>query len=129
MTADASGAGGAGASYRDLFDAHDHNLGGGATRPGHQADHAAHDAEVGAPASDCAYCPFCRAIGVARATHPEAMDHLATAARELMTAAALFLERAGRAPEAETSGAPAEPGARAEPGAGPPSRFRRIDIG
>ena len=45
---------------------------------------------------DCAYCPICTAIAAVRSTNPEVLDHLASAARELMIAAGMFLEDAGR---------------------------------
>ena len=42
--------------------------------------------------SDCAYCPICTAIGIARKTKPELVEHLGLAARELILAAGLVLE-------------------------------------
>ena len=60
-----------GARYSDLFEnAHDHST------------------------SDCAYCPICATIAAVRNTKPEVLEHLATAARELVLAAGLFLEQA-----------------------------------
>jgi hypothetical protein len=53
--------------------------------------------------SDCAYCPFCSAIGVLRTTHPEVLDHLAVAARELMAAASVLLAEAERVVETTRS--------------------------
>jgi len=47
--------------------------------------------------SDCAYCPICAAIGAVRKTRPEVLDHLATAARELILAAGILLEEMGEA--------------------------------
>lgn len=68
------------ARYSDLFAAADH-------------EHA----------PNCAYCPICATIGVLRTTHPEVLEHLATAARELILAAGLMLDGAesfvGPAPE------------------------------
>jgi hypothetical protein len=45
-------------------------------------------------ASDCAYCPICATIAVVRNTKPEVLDHLASAARELIAAVGLLLEEA-----------------------------------
>ena len=45
-------------------------------------------------ASDCAYCPFCATVNVVRKTHPEVLEHLAAAARELITAAGILVEEA-----------------------------------
>jgi hypothetical protein len=45
-------------------------------------------------ASDCAYCPICATIAVVRNTKPEVLDHLASAARELIAAVGLMLEEA-----------------------------------
>ena len=67
MTEDARGA-----RYSDLFEnAHNHST------------------------SDCAYCPICATIAAVRKTNPEVLEHLAAAARELVLAAGLFLEKAG----------------------------------
>jgi hypothetical protein len=44
--------------------------------------------------SDCAYCPICATIAVVRNTKPEVLDHLASAARELIAAVGLMLEEA-----------------------------------
>ena len=58
------------ARYRDLFEeSHDHP-------------------------SNCSYCPICSTIGVVRKTRPEILDHLAAAARELITAAGILLDEA-----------------------------------
>lgn len=57
--------------------------------------------------SDCAYCPFCATVNVVRKTHPEVLEHLAAAARELITAAGIMIEEAAKtvapppAPDAE----------------------------
>ncbi|HWC13531.1 MAG TPA: hypothetical protein VG929_02925 [Actinomycetota bacterium] len=52
---------------------------------------------------DCAYCPVCATIRVARKTKPEVVEHIANAARELMLAAGIFLDGLGDAlgPEPE----------------------------
>ncbi len=84
------------ARYSDLFGAHD--------------DHT----------PDCAYCPICTAIAAVRSTNPEVLDHLASAARELMIAAGMFLEEAGH-----LVGKP-QPSESDESGAG---KVRRIDVG
>ena len=74
--------------------------------------------------SDCAYCPICATIAVVRQTKPEVLDHLAAAARELIVAAGILLEEAGK-----VVGAPdVESGAERDPGAGT-GKVRRIDIG
>lgn len=69
-----------------------------------------------AHAPDCAYCPICSAIGIVRRGNPEVLDHLATAARELLVAAGLLLEKAG-----EAIAAP-------EPAPAPERKLRRIDL-
>ena len=46
---------------------------------------------------DCAYCPICSAISIVRRANPEVLDHLTIAARELLLAAGLLLEKAGEA--------------------------------
>ena len=77
-------------------------------------------------ASDCAYCPICATISVVRNTRPEVLEHVASAAKELILAFGLMLEEAGQVAAA------AEAAARAsttrEPGSGD-SKVRRIDIG
>jgi hypothetical protein len=47
--------------------------------------------------SDCQYCPFCATVNVVRKTHPEVLEHLAAAARELITAAGILVEEAAKA--------------------------------
>lgn len=47
--------------------------------------------------SDCQYCPFCATVNVVRKTHPEVLEHLAAAARELITAAGIMIEEAANA--------------------------------
>jgi hypothetical protein len=83
------------ARYSDLFAEHEH-------------------------ASDCAYCPICATIAVVRNTKPEVLDHLASAARELIAAVGLLLE------EAESVIGTAE-AMRAEEQK--KARVRKIDIG
>lgn len=46
--------------------------------------------------SDCQYCPFCATVNVVRKTHPEVLEHLAAAARELIAAAGILVEEAAR---------------------------------
>ena len=85
------------ARYSDLFDSHD------------------------AHASDCAYCPICATIAVVRNTKPEVLEHLASAAREMILAAGLLLEEAGEAIGSHEQGGPGRKDKRAS--------VRRIDIG
>lgn len=70
--------------------------------------------------SDCAYCPFCATVAVVRKTHPEVLEHLAVAARELITAAGILIEEAAHAvappPQQAPEASPQEP-----------SNVRRID--
>ncbi len=73
-------------------------------------------------ASNCAYCPICATIGVLRNTKPEVLDHLAAAARELITVAGILLEEA-----TEVIGA-AEAAKEAKPAAADESKVRRINI-
>jgi hypothetical protein len=70
--------------------------------------------------SDCAYCPFCATVAVVRKTHPEVLEHLAAAARELITAAGILIEEA-----ASVVAPPPAPSQTAEPAE--PSNVRRID--
>ena len=70
--------------------------------------------------SDCAYCPFCATVAVVRKTHPEVLEHLAAAARELITAAGILIEEA-----ASVVAPPPAPPQTAEPPE--PSNVRRID--
>ncbi|MDQ5816451.1 MAG: hypothetical protein M3516_09195 [Actinomycetota bacterium] len=69
--------------------------------------------------SDCSLCPICATISVLRQTKPEVVEHLATAARELLAAAAILIA------EAESVVGAAE-----EPTAPGPdsSTVRRIDV-
>lgn len=76
-------------------------------------------------ASDCAYCPICATISVVRSTRPEVLEHVASAAKELIVAFGLMLEEAGHvaaaAEAAARTSAPREPSE--------DSKIRRIDIG
>lgn len=73
--------------------------------------------------SDCAYCPICATIAVVRNTKPEVLDHMASAARELILAFGLLLEEAS-----EVIGSAETKPDRSSEGA-PEGRVRRIDIG
>lgn len=46
----------------------------------------------GSEGTDCTYCPICTAIGVVRKSRPELVEHLGSAAREVLLAAGLLLE-------------------------------------
>ena len=74
-------------------------------------------------AAECAYCPICATIAVVRKSNPEVLEHLAGAARELLSAAAKLLEEAenvvGAPDKAEASGSPGAESA----------KVRRIDVG
>lgn len=72
--------------------------------------------------SDCAYCPFCATVSVVRKTHPEVLEHLAAAARELITAAGILIEEA-----AKTVAPPPAPEAQEEDA--PPAEVRWIETG
>lgn len=72
--------------------------------------------------SDCAYCPICTTISVVRNTKPELLDHLASAARELVVAAGILLEEAG-----EIIGTDTKP--RSKPRVVDDPKVTRIDIG
>jgi hypothetical protein len=71
---------------------------------------------------DCAYCPICATIAVVRKTKPEVLEHLAVAARELISAAALLLEEAGEVIGSEA--AKRNP----DDGDDDPGKVRRINI-
>ena len=73
--------------------------------------------------SDCAYCPICATIAVVRNTKPEVLDHMATAARELILAFGLLLEEAS-----DVIGATESASGSSSDTDGPDS-VRRIDIG
>ncbi|MFP5297432.1 MAG: hypothetical protein ACLGHL_00390 [Actinomycetota bacterium] len=70
--------------------------------------------------SDCAYCPICATIAVVRNTKPEVLEHLANAARELITAASILLEEASEVIGSDISKARSEGEQEGE--------VRRIDI-
>lgn len=72
---------------------------------------------------NCAYCPICTTIGVLRNTQPEVLEHLAVAARELITVAGLLLGEA-----AEVVGKPAAPAGEADGEAASEGKVRRINI-
>jgi hypothetical protein len=72
-------------------------------------------------APECAYCPICATIAVVRRSNPEVLEHLAGAARELLSAAAKLLEEADKVvghPEATS-----DDSSSAEVG-----KVRRIDV-
>lgn len=73
---------------------------------------------------DCAYCPICATIAVVRNTRPEVLEHLASAARELIAAVGLLVEEAEKV-VGKPEGGTTEAGPDAETGA----KVRRIDIG
>ena len=76
--------------------------------------------------SDCAYCPICATISVVRNTRPEVLEHVASAAKELILAFGLMLEEAGTV--AAAAEAAARVSANREP-QGENAKVRRIDIG
>lgn len=69
--------------------------------------------------SDCSLCPICATISVLRQTKPEVVEHLATAARELLAAAAILIA------EAESVVGAAEAPTASRPDS---STVRRIDV-
>ena len=71
--------------------------------------------------SDCQYCPFCATVNVVRKTHPEVLEHLAAAARELIAAAAIMVEGAAQAVAPPPAAEPDEEGT--------PAEVRWIDTG
>ncbi len=75
-------------------------------------------------ASNCAYCPICTAIGVLRTTRPEVLDHLAGAAREMISAFSILLEEA----EGIVGAIENLRKAQADPATDTNSRVRRIDV-
>lgn len=76
-------------------------------------------------ADNCAYCPICATIGVLRNTKPEALEHLAKAAKELVAVAALLLEEASEVVEAAEAAAASAPAKERDESDG---KVRRIDI-
>lgn len=85
------------ARYSDLF--------------GHKQEHS----------DEWALCPICTTMRVVRQSHPEVLDHLTAAARELMLAAGILLDEA--ITHVDAAGAPDKQAA--EPPAG---NVRRIDL-
>ena len=71
--------------------------------------------------AECAYCPICATIAVVRNTNPQVLEHLAKAAREMITVAGILLEEAervvGSPDQAETPPEPEQTG-----------KVRRIDV-
>lgn len=59
--------------------------------------------------AECAYCPFCATLAVVRKTKPEILDHLAAAARELITAAGILIEEASVIVGGDTANTQDEP--------------------
>lgn len=80
-------------------------------------------------ASNCAYCPICATIAVVRETRPEILEHLAAAAKELVSAAGIMIEEAGeileRASADAAGGGASGPSKKKDAG----TNVRRIDIG
>ncbi len=74
--------------------------------------------------SDCAYCPICATIGVVRNVKPEVVEHMASAARELIIAFGLLLEEAS-----EAIGSPEAVRSRDSKSEDEDAKVRRIDIG
>lgn len=71
---------------------------------------------------DCAYCPICATIAVVRKTRPEVLEHMASAARELIMALGILIDEASEViGSVEHEAKPASD----ETAAG----VRRIDIG
>lgn len=94
--------------YRDLF--------------GTDHDHGA----------ECAYCPICTAIALARRSRPEVVEHLAGAAREILLALGIILEEAEARMRAAEQAHAGQPRPARPAGADPAttgSKLRRIDIG
>lgn len=84
------------ARYSDLF--------------GHKQEHS----------DEWASCPICATMRIVRQSHPEVLDHLTAAARELMMAASILLDEAIVHTD---PGAPASP-----PEEAPTDNVRRIDL-
>lgn len=76
---------------------------------------------------NCAYCPICATIGVLRNTKPEVLDHLAKAAKELVTVAGLLIEEASEVISAAEAVAAREAAAKGGQDDGD-GKVRRIDI-
>ena len=108
------------ARYTDLFGRDPKFVAEGEEEPPNTPpDPAAHEH---AHTSDCAYCPICASIAVVRNVKPEVLDHLASAAREFLAAAALLVEEAGK-----VVGVDVPPPSEDEPPI--PSNVRRLDLG
>ena len=71
--------------------------------------------------SDCAYCPICATIAVVRNTRPEVLEHMASAARELILALGILLDEAGDVIGSTQNSKATEDDS--------PGGVRRIDIG
>lgn len=87
------------ARYSDLF--------------GHKQEHS----------DEWALCPICATMRIVRQSHPEVLEHLSAAARELMMAASILLDEAISHVD-PASGAPKEAAEDA-----PGDNVRRIDLG
>lgn len=72
-------------------------------------------------APECAYCPICATIAVVRRSNPEVLEHLAGAARELISAAAKLLEEADNVVGKPETGD-------GEPAEDHSGKVRRIDV-
>ena len=84
------------ARYSDLF--------------GHKQEHS----------DEWALCPICATMRIVRQSHPEVLEHLTAAARELMMAASILLDEAIAHTEPGTPGSPEEEA--------PTDNVRRIDL-
>jgi hypothetical protein len=89
---------------------------------------ASEDAEAGARAPECQFCPFCQALAALREARPEAVEHLVKAGAELLLAARALLDGS-----AEPAGFPARGRRRrrSRPASGDVAGngLQRIDIG
>ena len=72
---------------------------------------------------DCAYCPICATIAVVRNTRPEVLEHMASAARELIMAFGILLDEASEVIGSAESGSKSTSEEKTQGG------VRRIDIG
>jgi len=78
---------------------------------------------------NCAYCPICATIGVLRNTRPEVLEHLAKAAKELVTVASILVEEASEVIDAAEAAAGRDAAAKgAADGHDGDDKVRRIDI-
>ena len=103
------------ARYTDLFGRDPKFVAEGEETPPKVEEIGAHQHQH---TSDCAYCPICATIAVVRNVKPEVLDHLASAARELVIAAGLLIEEAGKVVGVEVPD-----------DAPPPPTVRRLDLG